>query len=1267
MGYSGAGTFTQTGGTNNIITINLQNGSLVLGSYAGGSGTYNLSGNGLLSASYENVGYSGTGTFTQTGGTNSVGDLYLGNLYPGYVNVGTYNLNGGLLIPSSMGQGPGTVAFNFNGGTLRAGSSFSTTLPMALGTSGSGATFDTAGFTVALSGSLSGPGSLTKIGSGTLALSGSNVYSGGTTINTGTLLATSPTSLPGYSESGSVSVAPGAVLAVQIGTAGWTSGEVDALLADTTWVSKTSTFGIDTTNGNLAYNGSVTQPVALAKLGPNTLTLTGSNTYTGGTTVISGMLIAGSKSALGVNSGLTVASSASFAYQPALAGALNLGSGALMLANNSTIGSGPGRDCGPIGDFHVGYGVAHRQYHADVWGIPGTAPATGTNRLITAGSGLNTGTLVLGNVYNATNFSLGGFTRSPTAVSVTVTSQAPLANLYWSGGFSGGNNVWGVSNGLTVKGSSNWTTNAAGTTATSLVPGPTTTVNFSASGAADQGATVLGVNMSIAGLAVNDTASVALGADGNALAIGGKGITVNSTAGAVTLNVPMTMSASETWTNNALNPLDDRRRSNQWRESAHGGWIREYHGLRRISGTGGLTMSGGGALTISNTNSFTGPVTFGSGTIAVPFLALGGHNSPLGAGTSLVFNGGALEYTGSDAVPATDRTVALNAGGNAFQVDDLSTSLTLNGVISGSGNLTKAGPGTLALAGVNTYTGNTIVNGGVLNLAHPLAAQYSTVNVSSGGALGFAAGIVNPTLGGLAGAGNVALATAASEPVTLSVGQNGQNTTYSGILSGPGGLTKQGAGNLTLTASQSYNGPTVIDGGVLKLQLGAGASIGIHFQGNDNSIVTGSAGVVAMSNWNNLAGAYFTNTALVDNSAAATTAHLTVYAAGVRNSGSSNQLLNGYIYDDSYNRLTATISGIPYASYSLYAYMADANTNGIGEKMTIGVSTYYYDMTNSGSYKQVTNTDLGKHPKGNYVVATGLTGNSQTVIVQGDTQQYGSFTGFEIVDTSPEGADYLPIASSLTIAGSGALDLGGVSQQVAALSGAGTVTSSNTAAVSVLTLSPTGGSTTFSGVIQGGSGLGAISLVMSGSGTQVLAGSNAYTGGTTILSGRLMVDGSLASHVSVDGGTLGGSGSLGSVTVNAGGRLAPGNSPGLRVSGNLVLASGAAMDYELDTPSTSDMVYVGNLALNLQQFSNFNFAYGSDFGPGNYNLIEFGSSSGSLGATTDGAIDGYPARLAVKGNDLLLTVVPEPSTLALLGVAAIGLLGYLTNRKAGPL
>ena len=116
------------------------------------------------------------------------------------------------------------------------------------------------------------------------------------------------------------------------------------------------------------------------------------------------------------------------------------------------------------------------------------------------------------------------------------------------------------------------------------------------------------------------------------------------------------------------------------------------------------------------------------------------------------------------------------------------------------------------------------------------------------------------------------------------------------------------------------------------------------------------------------------------------------------------------------------------------------------------------------------------------------------------------------------------------------------------------------------------------------------------------------------------VNGSLVSPVTVQsGGILSGTGHLGSVTVTPGGQLAPGSPLGaMHVSGSLNLESGAVMDYELDTPATSSEVLMpaGRLLLSGQQFSDFDFTWTANFGPGTYPLIAFGSTSGSLGANS---------------------------------------------------
>ena len=118
VGDSGMGSFTQSGGTNNA-------GNLFLTAFAlsrGESGTYNLYGSGLLSVpGDELVGASGTGIFTQSGGTNAVGSLAVGYGNPddNFYGLGAYNLSGtGLLSAADEGVGDGgTGNFTQTGGT----------------------------------------------------------------------------------------------------------------------------------------------------------------------------------------------------------------------------------------------------------------------------------------------------------------------------------------------------------------------------------------------------------------------------------------------------------------------------------------------------------------------------------------------------------------------------------------------------------------------------------------------------------------------------------------------------------------------------------------------------------------------------------------------------------------------------------------------------------------------------------------------------------------------------------------------------------------------------------------------------------------------------------------------------------------------------------------------------------------------------------------------------------------------------------------------
>ena len=129
VGEAGTGVFIQTGGTYTVTGEGGGGAAFHIGAQPGSDGRYEMSG-GTLSAPWVVVGWAGTGTFIQTGGTNTVTeDVSLGKLAGSH---GTYELSGDGDL--HIGAQPGSDGrYELNGGTLAAGG------PVWVGLAGTGA------------------------------------------------------------------------------------------------------------------------------------------------------------------------------------------------------------------------------------------------------------------------------------------------------------------------------------------------------------------------------------------------------------------------------------------------------------------------------------------------------------------------------------------------------------------------------------------------------------------------------------------------------------------------------------------------------------------------------------------------------------------------------------------------------------------------------------------------------------------------------------------------------------------------------------------------------------------------------------------------------------------------------------------------------------------------------------------------------------------------------------------------------------------------
>ena len=145
-----------------------------------------------------------------------------------------------------------------------------------------------------------------------------------------------------------------------------------------------------------------------------------------------------------------------------------------------------------------------------------------------------------------------------------------------------------------------------------------------------------------------------------------------------------------------------------------------------------LTKTDAGELWLISDNHYSGATIINGGVIETDRLAANGSVSGLGTGSSLVINGGTFKYVGGANI-VFNRLIALGAGGGT--IDQSGTSyLVAKGVISGSGSLTKIGNARLMLQANNTYTGQTNVNVGNLQIqdANALGTTDGKTVVASG-------------------------------------------------------------------------------------------------------------------------------------------------------------------------------------------------------------------------------------------------------------------------------------------------------------------------------------------------------------------------------------------------------------------------------------------------------------------------------------------------------------------------------------------------------
>ncbi|MCX6877281.1 MAG: autotransporter-associated beta strand repeat-containing protein [Verrucomicrobia bacterium] len=501
---------------------------------------------------------------------------------------------------------------------------------------------------------------------------------------------------------------------------------------------------------------------SVVKSGNSTVGLNGANSYTGTTTVTAGLLIVRNDTALGSTvAGTTVNDGAAMKIESVLGVPTEVGAEALTL-NGTGISSGGALS--NSGDNNYG----------------GLLTLGSTTRIISTDGTLtlsNTGTITAPNLTKGLTVGGGG--------SVTIEG------------------IIGTGTGtLTKEGTGTLTLTKTNTFSglTTVTTGVLNITNAGALGATANGTTVSsGGALELQGGTGFTVGNEALTLRGTGISDGGALRNINGTneyQGLVTLGA-----AARINSDSGLLTLSNVGTITGAYGLTVGGAANTMINSIIGTGVGTLTKDGAGTLTLTGVNTYTGVTKITEGVVSVATIGAGGTAGNLGKATALasklVFDGGALRYTGSTA--STNRNFTIVDDKMAtIEVTNSATNLTITGASSAdTGGLIKTGSGTLTLDGANIHAGATTVSAGTLNVTGSLTSGGIESAVTVGGA-GTSS---TPTL---AGVGTISGAT------VIAAAGGGAVGTHS-----PGGRTVNGTASLvgtqTLESTLEYQAGSIFE------------------------------------------------------------------------------------------------------------------------------------------------------------------------------------------------------------------------------------------------------------------------------------------------------------------------------------------------------------------------------------------------------------------------------------------------------------------------